>query len=284
MKKKLNPLIQVLMLFVLLMLAAQPVPINASPNTFYAAAGSVGSADCTIGNECSLWDAVTYANNGDTIYLRYGPYVAQDIANNEVLYIDKSLTIIGGCNADYSLCELGYQYTSSIFDGDPHHDPVWPFTRVITIQGNSKNRPNVVLKNLHIVRGNGYGIVNNVACKSDGSSVTVGCGGGIYANQVASLTIENCSFYDNSGAIDDFPMAPGAGYGGAIYLQDVSDIHIIGNMFNSNQAYVAGRGYGGAIALVDNPGGAGHIEIKDNHFLVSIISLRMIAGNPVQQQ
>ena len=266
MKKKFNYLIQVPILFILLMLAVQPIPINAAPNTFYAAAGSVGLADCTIGNECSVWDAVSYANNGDTIYLRYGPYVAQDITDEEVLYIDKSLTIIGGCNADYSICELGYQYESSIFDGDPHHDPVWPFTRVITIQGNAKYRPTVVLKNLHIARGDAS-FVNEETCINDGSSVTVGCGGGIYADQLDSLTVENCSFYDNSGAVDPISVAPGAGYGGAIYLHDVSDIHIINNAFNSNQAYVSGRGYGGAISLVDNPGGVGMVEIKGNQFL-----------------
>jgi hypothetical protein len=255
-------------LLILIFLSAQPLPVNAIPGTWYAAAGSVGANNCTIGNECSLWDAVeNYANNGDTIYLRYGPYVAQDISDDEVLYIDKSLTIIGGCDPTYTTCELGYQYTSSMFDGDPHHDPVWPFTRVITIQGSNAFRPIVTLINLHIVRGNGYGIANDVACKSDGSSVTVGCGGGIYANQVASLTIQNCSFYDNSGAIESFSGAPAAGYGGAIYLQDVSNIHIINNEFNSNQAYVAGRGYGGAIAMIDNPGGVGTVEVKGNDFL-----------------
>ena len=268
MNKKFKYLIQILTPFFLLILATQPEPVNAIPGTWYAAAGPIGANNCTIGNECSLWDAVeNYANNGDIIYLRFGPYVAQDITDDEVLYIDKSLTIIGGCNADYSLCELGYQYESSILDGDPHHDPVWPFTRVITIQGSESFRPTVTLKNLHIVRGDGYGIINDVSCESDGSSVTVGCGGGIYANKVASLTIENCSFYDNSGAIETFPGAPAAGYGGAIYLQDVSDIHIINSKFNSNQAYVSGRGYGGAIALVDNPGGPGMVEIKGNHFL-----------------
>lgn len=250
---------------ILSFLSLHPSPVKALPKNWYSSPDGMG--DCTIGNTCSLWDAVALANNDDIIYLTYGPYVAQEITDDEVLYIDKSLTIIGGCDPTFTTCELGYQYTSSIFDGDPHHDPVWPFTRVITIQGNSKFRPTVVLKNLHIVRGNGYGIVNDVACKSDGSSATVGCGGGIYANQVASLTIQNCSFYDNSGAIESFAGAPAAGYGGAIYLQDVSNIHIIKNEFNSNQAYVAGRGYGGAIALVDNPGGVGTIEIKGNDFL-----------------
>lgn len=252
---------------ILIILASQPLPVKAVPDTWYAAAGPVGADNCTIGNECSLWDAVDLAGNGDTIYLRYGPYVVHDSTDDEVLYIDKSLTIIGGCNEDYSTCELGYQYTSSIFDGDPHHDPVWPFTRVITIQGSKAFRPSVTLRNLHIVRGIGDGIINDLPCYSDGTGVTVGCGGGIYANQLASLTIENCFFYDNSGAQQPLAGAPGVGYGGAIYLQDVSDIHIRNNEFNSNQAYVAGRGYGGAIALVGNPGGVGKIEIKGNHFL-----------------
>lgn len=228
-KKQVVVLILVL-IFVNLIL--QPLPVEAYAHNWYAASGSVGTGDCTIGNECSLWEAVDAASNGDTIFLRYGPYVAQSETDDEVLYIDKSLTIIGGCNADYTSCELGYQATSSIMDGDPHNG--WSFTRVITIQGNESYRPTVVLQNLHIARGDAYGITNELPCKNDGTSVTVGCGGGVYANQVASLTIHNCMFYDNSGAIEPLAGAPGAGYGGAIYLQDVDDIHLIDNEFNSN--------------------------------------------------
>jgi len=263
MKKNPNHIINLLLLIVMLFLVSQPTPVYAVSN-WYASPG--GTGDCTIGNTCSLWYAVANANNGDTIYLTYGPYTAQLESDDEVLYIDKSLTIIGGCDPSFTTCELGYQYESSIFDGD-NPGNTWAWTRVITIQGEPKFRPTVVLKNLHIVRGNGYGIVNDVPCISDGSSATVGCGGGIYANQVASLTIQNCSFYNNSGAIESFAGAPAAGYGGAIYLQDVSNIHIINNEFNSNQAYVSGRGYGGAIALVDVAEGVSdQLEIKGNYF------------------
>lgn len=266
MKKTGKNLVILFLLIIILGLAYHPVPVKADPQIWYAAAGSGGLGDCTIYNECSLWEAVDLASNGDTILLRYGPYVAQSDTDDEVLYIDKSLTIIGGCNADYTVCELGHQYTSSIMDGDPHNG--WPYTRVITIQGTPSYRPSVVLKNLHIVRGNGFGITNDVACETDSASVTVGCGGGIYANQVASLSVEDCLFYDNSGAIEPFFVAAGAGYGGAIYLEDVDDVHIINNTFNSNQAYVEGRGYGGAIALVNNEVSTpDQIEIDGNTFM-----------------
>jgi len=153
---------------ILSFLSLHPSPVKALPKNWYSSPDGMG--DCTIGNTCSLWYAVANANNGDTIYLTYGPYVVQHETDDEVLYIDKSLTIIGGCDPTFTTCELGYQYESSIFDGDPHHNPVWPFTRVITIQGDSKFRPTVVLINLHIVRGNGYGIVNDVACKNDAAA------------------------------------------------------------------------------------------------------------------
>lgn len=268
MKKSLNFIISLPLLFVIILLASQPTPVSAGVN-WYAAAGSVGLANCTIGNECSLWDAVALAGNGDTIYLRYGPYVAQDITDDEVLYIDKSLTIIGGCNADYSLCELGYQATSSIFDGDPHHNPVWPSTRVVTIQGDSEFQPTVVLRNLHIVRGDALGIVNETDDFRCENPTVDGCGGGIYANQVASLTIENCMFYDNYAVREPPSPAIGfSGYGGAIYTYDVSAIHINYNEFKSNSANNIGGGFGGAIALIeDHPSNIEPIEIIGNTFI-----------------
>ncbi|MCJ7695669.1 MAG: hypothetical protein MUO40_09615 [Anaerolineaceae bacterium] len=186
---------------------------------------------------CSLQHAVSSASSGDQIWVQTGNYTVA--TGNEVLFIDKSLLIIGGCVSDFSTC-LPNTIPSTNLDGQNSR-------RVVTIQGTMD--VSVTMKNLTFNNGNATN-VDTVSCPNDLNPVipTSGCGGGLFGSTLLNLTIDNCRFTNNNATL----AASGVGYGGAILIDDTNFINFSNNLISNNTASVNGLGYGGGLYVHNN--------------------------------
>jgi len=221
--RKLSARIILALVLVLLASAASAIhPAFADTVTWYVnvSSGNDGNDCSTSGSACkTLTAAISKASAGDTIVLSTGTYSA---TSGEVfpITIDKDLTIRGASASGTILYRTGASQ------------------RVVAISGSDVD---VVFENLTI----------------RGGSDTTQSGGGIYADGISSLTLNNVIVRNNSGyhggAIamlggtltlnnSTFTSNSAQLYGGAVYIAG-GVLNISGSTFTSNIANRGGAVY-----------------------------------------
>lgn len=216
----------------------------------------------TAGSGCqytSIQAAVDAASDGDVIKIATGTYslINNKGGHNQVVYIDKSITIRGG-------------YTTSFTE--PPNPAAHPVTldaqgngRVFYLTGSYVDSTlvviNVTLEGLEIKGGDATGLGGYGS--SDG-------GGGIYA-YLSSLTMQKCIIDGNTAS------TTGEGYGGGLELL-FSGATLNENTFQNNRASTAGKGSGGGLSVYNGGGYGGIVTITGNTIQNNIASLAA-AGN-----
>ncbi len=259
--KKVIRLIPILLLINLTL--APALPVNAS-NTWYVAHDGSGE-DCTQAAPCQLDYAVqTKSLDGDTILAKSGIYRDESGDQPYVTYIYKSLTLIGSCTYGSSgpvVCETGQR--DSFLDGELQR-------RVIIIQGIPGDGMHVSISGFTIMRGNGGD--NPVGtCESAWSSTILGCGGGVFAEGVDYLDLNDNDIWANLGS-NSSPATADITLGGGVYAERVGQLVLTDNVLHFNRAGSEGQGFGGGIYLTDSGNIAGVLienNIFDNNELTS---------------
>lgn len=213
---------------------------------YYASPGGSGTA-CTFDAPCSLQTAVDKAQASDYVYVHSGTYLTINDADPQVLYIKGDLWLSGGCTwttaFDHSCSP---STTPSILDGENER-------RAITIEGENTD---VSIYGLTIRNGNADG-VNPSLCPLKGGGSALGCGGGIFASGIQSLTLGDMTFESNLASSDS--TGTGSAMGGALYAYELQELYIYDSLFTENAAGTSGIGMGGAIyvegATVSTTGG-----------------------------
>lgn len=219
---------------------------------YYASPEGFGDT-CSWDAPCSMQIAVSKATAGEHIYLHSGTYDAEDVGDSEVLYINGNLWMIGGCTwtsmADFN-CSVNYP--ASILDGEQTR-------RVITIDAGNIE---VNLSNITVMNGNATAIDIGECTAWDGT-LTSGCGGGIFATEIDSLIISDSIFKGNTASTD--ATGTKASYGGALYACDLEYLDVYMSEFIDNRAGAAGAGYGGAV-YIENSSAVPESYIFNNLF------------------
>lgn len=241
--KKLLVLLSILVLLLLLSLSSA----KATRGVQYYASPEGSGEDCTIDAPCSLQYAVKKAQPGDFVYVHSGNYYAEDSGDHHVLYIQGQFTLFGGCTwTSASDINCSPTTTPSILDGQNMH-------RVITIEGENTD---VNLNGLTIRNGDAHGI-NTSYCPLKGGAPALGCGGGIFAYDILSLTLGDITFEHNVASSDT--TGAGTAMGGALYAYKLHELFIYDSLFTENTSGQTGIGMGGAIyvegAAVPTTGG-----------------------------
>jgi len=225
-----------LLLLVLIFLGSASEVVIAAGTYYYAT--PTGSGDvCTFDVPCSLQTAIDKAQTGDHVYAQSGTYLAEDVGDSEVLYINGNLWMIGGCTWTTAFnVSCSPSITPSILDGENLH-------RGITIEGETSE---VSIYGLTIMNGNAHGI-NPSLCPIKGGGLALGCGGGIFASAIQTLTLGDMKFESNVASSDT--SGTGTAMGGALYAYDLNNLYIYDSQFISNAAMTTGIGMGGAIYI-----------------------------------
>ena len=182
-------------------------PVYADPGVIYVS----GDGSCGGNTPCytTVQAAVDAASSGDEIRISAGIYTGSGM---EVVSINKSLTLKGGYNSDFST--LNVNTYASILDGQNNR-------RVISIDSSSLT---VTLNGLYIIRG------NNSSSSGGGVRDYVGNN---------TLTIQNCQIYQNVANIS----------GGGVFISDGSTATLTANEIYSNTSQ---GGDGGGVAVAQN--------------------------------
>ncbi len=245
-----------LILFMLSQLAFTPLEPHNRGNTWYVSPGGSGG-DCTQTNPCQIDNAVQLkSSSGDTILAKEGNYYAPHPEDSYVMYIYKSLHIIGSCEWESTgpvTCHPE-TYTSNIRAENT--------MRGIAIQGLIGDGMTVTIEGFTIMQGNGEGVGPGTCSTIFGAAVQ-GCGGGIFAEWVDHLELRNNFIWANLASRSD--TTTGISLGGGIYAEGVGHLVIKNNTFQFNQAARQGKGYGGGIYLEDS-GEIDGVMIENNLF------------------
>ena len=246
--KKAQGLLLVLV-FGLCVFLIRPQEALAAVKEWYVAPGASAAAACTRADPCDFATAVEIrAGSGDIIYARSGTYTR---SNPTLLYIHKSLTLYGSCEFDeFKPVTCDPSLRNSILDGE--------YTRrVITIQGGGgPPYPSVHIEGFQIINGNATAMGPGM-CSSVFGSVS-GCGGGILAKTLQSLTLNNLTLHYNIGGNT-------GGVGGGIYAENIYYIDVQNSTIKSNIAAGTGYGRGGGMLVFDS-GKQNSVYIKNNLF------------------
>ena len=219
---------------ILLILGIAPEGVNAAGATYYATPTGSGDA-CTFDAPCSLQGAIEKAQTGNHVYAQTGTYLADDAGDAQVIYIKGDLWLMGGCTWTTAFnVSCSPKTTPSNIDGENLH-------RGITIEGETAE---VSLYGLTIRDGNAHG-VNLSLCPLKGGTSALGCGGGIFASGISSLTLGDMTFESNTASSDS--TGSGTALGGAVYAFDLNELSIYDSQFTNNSAGTTGIGMGGAI-------------------------------------
>lgn len=202
---------------------------------------------CSESSPCSLQHAVGIkAGSGDHIIMAPGTYLADDPTDEAVVYIDRSLSLWGGClygGGQPTICSRDNPET--IIDGQYSR-------RGIHIQGAPGNAVNVYLNYLKVQHGFAHGI-DLSACTPTWGYTVMGCGGGLYADQAGMVNIYASHFRENQ-ASGNSVSGDFASLGGGIYIQDSEDVTFTSSQMIYNRATVRGIGYGGGMYMEDISG------------------------------
>ena len=254
----------VFLLFVIIIIVSltgtQPQKVHAATSLYASPGGDPTGATCPITTPCTIQRALVRAASGDTIYLQSGTYIRAIEADLRVLWINKSITLVGGCNFSSGSAVCSPNNARSILNGETER-------RVIFIQAGSID---VVINSVDVINGNAFEITDG-SCASSGSYTTKGCGGGIHANNVSSLVLRDVSFSHNSAALESSGTAV-AGFGGGLYTYLTNTIGIYDCTFDQNSATFEGYGVGGAIFIAT---AANEVNIEDSIFTENWCSSNM---------
>ncbi len=247
----------VLILVLLLsQLSFAPLEAPRAVNTWYVSpAGSGG--DCSQANPCKIDNAVQMkSSSGDTILAKSGNYYAPASTDSYVMYIYKSLHIIGSCDwaATGPVTCHPETYTSNIRAENT--------MRGIAIQGLPGDGMTVTIEGFTILQGNAEG-VGPGSCSTAFGAPVLGCGGGIFAEGVDHLELRNNFIWANFAGRSDTTTA--VSLGGGLYSEQVGHLVVKNNTFQFNQAARQGKGYGGGIYIEDS-GAIDGVLIEDNLF------------------
>ncbi len=233
-------------LLLLFMLGGAARLVQASPGTLCVAPGGGGCDPGVCGTTCyaSVQDAVNNAISGDEILVATGIYtdVNNYYGHNQVVYVNKSVTIRGGYNADLSAWDPD-TYPATLDAGGQG--------RVIYITGDISPTLEVLrLTNGSTTASNGGGI------QIDGAHPIIsGCqvynntadwsGGGIAVNGSANVVLAGNRIYSNT-----------ANFGGGLDVDSSTNVTLAGSEIYSNTALYEGGGAhiykSGNTTLTDN--------------------------------
>ena len=190
-----------------------------------AANETVASADSEILSDDVYFDSNSANSGNGSVDNPYGDFTNDKIKNNSVIHF---------ASGEYNLSNDSYCSDVSFYGED---------SRNTILNGNgftlygTKNLvfKNITLLNIKIVTDNQFASLSatNTVFKDSGDENSKG--GAIYSQYSGSITLTNCSFYNNF-----------ASYGGAIYMSKGS-ICIYNSTFEDNSAI-----YGGAIFVNEN--------------------------------
>lgn len=175
-------------------------------------------------------------NNSDK--LEYTPYTFTEdkIKSNSKIYLSKGEYEIKNNHSYINISFEGENTENTILNGNGH-------TLTINEYANFKN---ITLKNIKITNNNKLTLTATNTIFKDCINEN-GYGGAIYSPNKATITLTNCTFYDNS-----------AHHGGAIYL-NLGSIKIYNSTFKNNSAY-----YGGAVYASESSLESHNNIFKDN--------------------
>lgn len=228
--KKIVVVLSILALLLSLLLSSA----KATRGVQYYASPEGSGEDCTIDAPCSLQNAVKKAQTGDFVYVHSGNYYAENSGDQHVLYIQGEFTLFGGCTWTTAFdVNCSPSTTPSILDGENER-------RAITIEGENTD---VSIYGLTIRNGNAHGVNPTLCPLKSGSAL--GCGGGIFAYDILSLTLGDITFDHNVASSDT--TGAGTALGGALYAYDLHELYIYDSLFTENAAGTSGIGMGGAI-------------------------------------
>lgn len=211
-------------------------PVTAA-GPLYASPGGLNEGACPISAPCTIQRALTQATSGDTIYLESGTYFRVNEADQRVLWVNKSITLIGGCDFSSGVAVCSSANPRSILDGETER-------RVIYVQAADGT---VSINGIDIRNGNAYELTDG-GCASSGTYITKGCGGGIHAQNLSSLTLNDVSFIHNFAAFESIGTTT-SGFGGGLYTYLSDTINIQNCRFEQNTATSQGYARGGAIYI-----------------------------------
>ena len=258
----------VFLLFVFIIIVSltgtKPQNVHAAEPLYASPGGDPTGATCPITTPCTIQRALAIAASGDTIYLQSGTYIRENEADLRVLWITKSITLVGSCDFSSGSAVCSPNNARSILNGETER-------RVIFIQAGGKD---VVINSVDIINGNSYEITEG-GCGSVGSYTTKGCGGGMHASGLSSLVLRDMSFSHNSAALESSGTAV-AGFGGGLITYLTNTIGIYDCTFDQNSATFEGYGTGGAIFIAT---AANEVNIEDSLFTENSCSSNMDEGN-----
>jgi hypothetical protein len=244
------------------LLGNQSSVVLADPGILYVApdGNCGGAAPCYP----SIQAAVDAASAGDEIRVAAGTYdnpqmvidSSTGYTYTQVVFIDKSLTLLGGYDPGDWNADPDPTANPTIIDAERQG-------RGVSIVGAYGDYPSVTVDGFTITGGDYTGLGNpagavNQVCRSIGGS---DCGGGLYAHRSA-LTLRNCVVSDNVASRNNYGHN-----GGGIYLWVVSPSgspasRIENTTIISNSAHWGGGMY---VTEVDNPLTITHSSFQDNY-------------------
>lgn len=204
---------------------------------------SLTSTTCTRDNPCELSYAVYMANPGDTIIVHSGTYYST-LPTIALIAINKDLTLLGSCYFDASTAFqcLPDEHSSILDAQNTKH--------VIRVEGTLVEE--VYIEGFTISHGSSSGML---PCIGGGVSE---CGAGIHAFNLEKLTLKNNILMGNVAGYT-------SGIGGGLFAEAINFLQVENNTFSNNQATKNGLGAGGA-AFVINSGGP-HAVIFENNLI-----------------
>lgn len=254
-KQTLMILLIIGMLFVLP--ASQVIAQRAYRYRYVVPGGSTTSDYCTAYDPCDLRYAIDVVADPDDILIVHSGTYTSSLMSEDLVFIDKNLTLWGSCEFDSSTpFHCHPEEMSSILDGQNTK-------RVIRIDGSLGNE-NVYIEGFTIKRGLGTG---SVPCYLGMN----GCGAGIHAKDLAMLTIKSNFIWQNKSGMT-------SGFGGGLYAENIGFLQVEDNTFDFNLATVDGMGAGGA-AFVTDSGGPNAVVFENNRFYYNELSTEFNSGN-----
>ena len=233
---------------------------RAGGDKWFVSATGTGT-ECSRANPCPLEFCVeSKANTDDTVYVEQGLYQSTDLDDN-LLFIQKSLTLIGSCTWN-----LTGPVVCAPQDELPHVNPSYldgnEQKRVIAIEGPGIS---VTVEGFHILNGNADGKLPKPS-----SASVIGAGGGIYANEVFTLSVRHNYIWSNTASESGVSTSE-ISEGGGIYASNILNVDISENTFIFNSASSpAGAGRGGGL-YVTASGDNGMVQIYSNRFHENMI-------------
>ncbi|MDF1514480.1 MAG: choice-of-anchor Q domain-containing protein [Anaerolineae bacterium] len=203
--------------------AVSLAPTPSDPNLVCVNGTGTGCTFLCGGCYDAVQTAVDAVPSGGTVRVAAGTYTGHAVAHNNVVLIDKSLSLQGSFDATCSTSGAG----ETILDGAG--------TRTVIKVTSGETNP-VSLSQLTLKNGNGIG----------NCGVTYeGCGGGLYVDQTP-ITVSGVIFRDNVGC------KLGSGAGGGAYVNNLdasAAAHFDSCQFITNIASDQSIGFGGALLI-----------------------------------